>query len=1072
MPETLPETTARISFHLSPDDHEEFERCFRYKLVPILEKVGLRVSTKTGRQTVGSVFSKLLTADTPLDVLRFRETLTAGNRWQEVLREFALDYGNAAPDGLIRHTLALYEAPAGPGRELHGVNRKGTWHTFDVTDGLVSGFVWSILQSKSGKLWFTCYGGGVSCFDGRVFRNYTTRDGLAHNEVSCVFEDRDGMLWFGTEAGISRFDGESFQNLTTEDGLVHNEVSTIIEDTEGSLWIGTEGGVSCYDGEIFRNLTTEDGLANNQIAAILLDRNGHFWFGTEGGLSRYNGRIFSTFTTREGLGDNWVRSILEDREGHLWFGTNAGGVSKYDGQEFTNFADTDGLAGNGILCILQDKDGDLWFGTYGGVSRFDGTSFTTLTERDGLANNRVWSITQDREGHLWFGTFSGLNRYDGRTFTSFNTHEDTLVDNGVMSVLQDNDDNLWFAPFGGGITRFDGTSFTAFTTKDGLPDNVVLSSLKAQNGNLWFGTWDGGVVLYDGQTFKTFTEDDGLGSNRVWEMAEDHDGNIWFATWGGLTRFDGKSFRNFTEKDGLAHNRARCLAVDQKGHLWIGTFGGATRYDGTTWNTYGVADGLAADSVWSITADSKGNVWFGSTGDGVTRFDGKRCDIFTTADGLTSDNIWSSLEDREGNLWFGTSGGGLSRFDGNVFQTLTIKDGLSGNVCQVIFQDKEGSIWVGTNKGVTHYRPPGAFAPTVNIDAVVADRRYETTEEIELSESTRLVAFEFNGKSYKTRPEAMVYRYRLAGVDPDWRSTGNGRVEYQDLPVGNYTFEVQAVDRDLVYSETPATLQLSVSRDGRDEQISELEHRVQERTRELIQSEKMAALGILVAGIAHEINNPIGAINSATDVLNRGLDRITGILQKNGALDAQLEKLLNILKTSTLNALSAGDRISQIVKHLRNFARLDEAEYQKADLREGLDSTLALLPYESQTPVSIVKEYGDIPEIYCYPAELNQVFMNLLLNAIEAIEEHGVITIETSSDTQNIWIKISDTGRGIPQKTLDRIFDPGFTTTGVGVGTGLGLSISFNIVQKHRGTLSIESEMGKGSVVTIQIPLK
>jgi len=506
--------------------------------------------------------------------------------------------------------------------------------------------------------------------------------------------------------------------------------------------------------------------------------------------------------------------------------------------------------------------------------------------------------------------------------------------------------------------------------------------------------------------------------------------------------------------------------------LWIGTFGGATRYDGTTWNTYGVADGLAADSVWSITADSKGNVWFGSTGDGVTRFDGKRCDIFTTADGLTSDNIWSSLEDREGNLWFGTSGGGLSRFDGNVFQTLTIKDGLSGNVCQVIFQDKEGSIWVGTNKGVTHYRPPGAFAPTVNIDAVVADRRYETTEEIELSESTRLVAFEFNGKSYKTRPEAMVYRYRLAGVDPDWRSTGNGRVEYQDLPVGNYTFEVQAVDRDLVYSETPATLQLSVSRDGRDEQISELEHRVQERTRELIQSEKMAALGILVAGIAHEINNPIGAINSATDVLNRGLDRITGILQKNGALDAQLEKLLNILKTSTLNALSAGDRISQIVKHLRNFARLDEAEYQKADLREGLDSTLALLPYESQTPVSIVKEYGDIPEIYCYPAELNQVFMNLLLNAIEAIEEHGVITIETSSDTQNIWIKISDTGRGIPQKTLDRIFDPGFTTTGVGVGTGLGLSISFNIVQKHRGTLSIESEMGKGSVVTIQIPLK
>jgi signal transduction histidine kinase len=168
--------------------------------------------------------------------------------------------------------------------------------------------------------------------------------------------------------------------------------------------------------------------------------------------------------------------------------------------------------------------------------------------------------------------------------------------------------------------------------------------------------------------------------------------------------------------------------------------------------------------------------------------------------------------------------------------------------------------------------------------------------------------------------------------------------------------------------------------------------------------------------------------------------------------------------------LTAGERITRIVKTLRNFARLDESDVQEADLHEGLDSTLTLLQHELRDRISVIREYGEISLIRCYPNELNQVFMNLLVNAVQAIEGEGTIGIETFVDGEQVGVSISDTGAGIPEDDVDRIFDPGFTTKGVGVGTGLGLSISYNIVQKHKGEIQVKSEEGKGSTFTVRIP--
>lgn len=240
----------------------------------------------------------------------------------------------------------------------------------------------------------------------------------------------------------------------------------------------------------------------------------------------------------------------------------------------------------------------------------------------------------------------------------------------------------------------------------------------------------------------------------------------------------------------------------------------------------------------------------------------------------------------------------------------------------------------------------------------------------------------------------------------------------------------------------------------------------------LRQSEKMASLGNLVAGLAHEINSPIGAINSAADTNNLCLKRIENIVKNRDITkNNDYQRALNILGDNIQITANAGERIAEIVKSLKNFARLDEAEFQQSDIHEGIDSTLTLLNRELKEKVTVIRDYGKIPKIFIYAGELNQVFMNILRNAIQAIENKGTIKIRTFAEKNSVCIQISDSGKGIPPENINRIFDPGFTTKGVGVGTGLALSICYQIIQKHMGEIRVESQLGKGTTFTIILPM-
>ena len=703
--------------------------------------------------------------------------------------------------------------PAGDG------HRQGAWQSLDVADGLPDGMVTAIFQDQDGYLWLGTID-GLSRYDGEAFTTFNAPAGTWSNWVQAIAQDRQGDLWIGTFAGLRRFDGQAFTSYTADDGLPEdghpgNRVTSLLVDREGALWFGTEAGVCRFDGESFTTFTQEDGLVDDHVEAIAEDSQGNLWFGSPTGASRFDGEHFENLTPDDGLAVP-VSSIIEGQNGEIWFGTWGAGVCRFDGEQFTVYTEQDGLAHDRVYAMAKTRQGDLWFGTRRGVSRFDGQSWVTFTAEDGLAYGAVQSVLEDRSGDLWFGTGweerwrygsgKGVSRFPGDEVVTFTT-DDGLATNGVESMAVDRQGNVWL---GGpdGVSWYDGEQFHTLEGPRGISWKSIVED---HQGQVWFGTWRDGVYRYDGSTLDHLTATDGLASNRVGSMFVDRKGQLWigFGEAAGVGRYDGEAFVTYGATSGLSEASITAIGEDQSGDLWIGTWEGVVRLSGEEAVTYTVDDGLGCDIAASLLGDSQGNMWLGLDGGGVSRYDGDAFIRYSTLDGLTHNYVVHIMEDRRGHFWFGTEGGGVSRFDGRVFQTLLTSDGLISNHINHIVQDRHGDIWIGTDRGVVRYRP-GISPPPVRITNVVADRAHGPIAEIHISASQDHLAFEFLGISFRTRPDQMVYLYRLKGHDADWRQTRERRVTYEDVPVGEYVFQVQAVDRDLNYSEEPVEVKVSV----------------------------------------------------------------------------------------------------------------------------------------------------------------------------------------------------------------------------------------------------------------------
>lgn len=272
------------------------------------------------------------------------------------------------------------------------------------------------------------------------------------------------------------------------------------------------------------------------------------------------------------------------------------------------------------------------------------------------------------------------------------------------------------------------------------------------------------------------------------------------------------------------------------------------------------------------------------------------------------------------------------------------------------------------------------------------------------------------------------------------------------------------------------------------EKLQSLNQKLESAQGQLLQSDKMAAIGQLAAGVAHEINNPVGFVNANLGTLKSYVDSLLSLIstfeQVSDELPAGVQKRLNDMKEQIeldyvrqdiLDLLTESadglDRVKQIVQDLKDFARAGESVWQDADLHRGLDSTLNVVWNEVKYKAKVHKEYGNLPLVRCVPAQVNQVFMNMMINAAHAIDGMGEITLRTGLSGDEVWISITDTGRGMSEAVRKRIFEPFFTTKPVGKGTGLGLSLAYSIIQKHKGHIEVDSTEGVGTTFTIYLPI-
>jgi ligand-binding sensor domain-containing protein len=319
----------------------------------------------------------------------------------------------------------------------------------------LSGNVHCSLKDKQGNLWFGTTGEGVYCYDGKLFTQFTTRDGLSNNSVYSILEDNIGNIWFGTSNGLHKFDGKEIVAVPLEKTnsnitLTSNSrvaIGGMMQSKDGTLWFGTNKGVYIYKDNLFsaflnnESIVNKNGLQLKSIERILEDKNGNIWFcsgmGGGEGVSRYDGKIITNYKPN---GDTWVPYILEDDAGNIWFSGRSHGYFRYDGKTFTDFTENVRFSPiieekAGTIClegkvgfgpILEDKAGNIWFtgkmrmfGGTGGIWRYDGNSCTNFTQ-DGVGDYAIWSMVADNAGNIWIGTNNtGLYRFDGKTFTDF-----------------------------------------------------------------------------------------------------------------------------------------------------------------------------------------------------------------------------------------------------------------------------------------------------------------------------------------------------------------------------------------------------------------------------------------------------------------------------------------------------------------------------------------------------------------------------------------------------------------------------------------------------------------------------
>ena len=469
-----------------------------------------------------------------------------------------------------------------------------------TSEGLSSNNVRSVCDDRRGNIWIATDGGGVNCISKEGIRVYGSSNVLGNDSTWDVYySEIADDLWVCTSgAGLYRFHEGKWTNFTKKDGLASNDLSCVFQDSDGNLWIGSyKEGLLRFANEKFSAFNEKKGLTNNFVKVIFEDKEGSLWIGTyRGGLNRFRDGTVVTYSTHHGLSKNLVRSIFCDSHNNIWIGTAGGGLNKFYNDTFELFSTQTGLTEDRIWSICEGKDGSLWIGTYGGgVNRLKNGKITTFDKNNNLSHNVIRVVYEDSNENLWIGTNGGgLDVLSNGKVVNYN-RSTGLSGDFVYSVLEDSQKNIWVGTFNGGFNRInrDHHHITTFSKADGLSGECIWSLVEDDSGIIWMGTNGGGLGCYREGKFKHYTIQDGLPSDTIFQIIDDKKGSLWMTSNLGvftialseLTAFDRGEKRKiaytlYNKSDGMpvkscngpAHPAG---AMDKKGRIWFPTSRGA-----------------------------------------------------------------------------------------------------------------------------------------------------------------------------------------------------------------------------------------------------------------------------------------------------------------------------------------------------------------------------------------------------------------------------------------------------------------------------------------------------------------
>ncbi|MBV1777115.1 hypothetical protein KSF73_15450 [Burkholderiaceae bacterium DAT-1] len=945
-----------------------------------------------------------------------------------------------------------------------------------------------------------------------------------------IAEDRNGGIWVGTsEDGVCRLDqvSQNFRCWLHESGndasLIANGVSTIAVDHHNHTWIGTESGLDRYDP--VRHTFTH--VVAGRINDILLAADQTIWVGTErNGLYHFDGdghvlmhdayEVVHPTTLGANIG---IRNLAEDAQHRIWMVHSDRYLTilspaNHQYQRLIS-GDESNLRGRQLAALMQDRDGVMWIADYDSqLNKYDplGSKFSLYQHNrdnpNSLPYNSVSSLYCAPDQQLWIDAFEhGLALYRPET-DDFDVIPEPHAPHRPMFV--DAHGQFWF---GGGTGKQNHQAMFLYDPdkriirgewafpKDRPNQSAVLDP--RHHDWVWIATRKAGIARFDTQLHQyTFYQHDperpeSIGSDVIWKLAFDvRDPTIlWAASpGGGLIRFDveRETFTSYRHDD--AH-----------------------------------PDSIASNIVYSFVQTRKGQFWVMAKGGALELFDPNsgRFTHFSQLNGkFPDDKAVNVTEDADGDLWLNVPGGKIIRFnpDNGQFREYGAGDGVqTGAAFGAAYTHCQGRIWFGGGNGINAFdpreirdnprQPPVRFtAITQGGQPIIQTLAPERIKAIELDWQHNY--FEFSAVALDfTHPDQNRYRFMLEGWDTGWYEAGNqpfGR--YSSLRGGRYTLRVQGSNADGIFSPHEARLDVivhppfwlapwfivltlcgsigllvggvwlritSIRRHNRA-----LERRVAERTleleaamRQLAQSEKLAALGDLVAGVAHELNTPLGNIRVVSSTLGERVAEFGHALEQGAVRKSQVESFNRLCGEVSRQLEYNSSKAAHLISHFKQMA-VDQASNRRRqfNLKELLEQMVVILtPRLKQTSHRIHIDISPDILMDSHPGPLEQITDNLVANALlHAFDgiEHGQITIWARKEHTFVVLKYIDNGKGIPADALHRIFEPFFTTKLGQGGSGLGLYLVFNLIATVLcGKIEAESTLGHGTTFTITLPL-